>query len=327
MLNIKKSPQKRKIAAILALTLTLLLPINALADPEAPEGSAAAVANKQIIVTIKAPETENTVSQPTVSSIDLSQYSETGIPYRRFEELNLPFDAAARKSAPTFYSTGEYYAQGINQYGYQGTCSEAAEATTMNILFDTNAYTENVFVDCAVKSGNCTTGDVPEANGGQSPIQMREVFEKVGNYTGDKVIATYAVLGEVPPPDELDGILGGGSVIVMSVDSFILWDMTPEEVAAAGAPNYYVSNHWIVLKSVVKDEAGNIRGVNIVDSSGYNVTYVDLVKYATMVYGPTGSEVQYPACVIVTKKQMDKAEIQAFRDKVNGKTTKSVSSQ
>ena len=305
-------------------TVLAATPNGSISSKNLSDTSSLAYQKKQ--VSINAPSS-NQISQNRSSSgnsvssddIDLSDYSETGIPYRRFEELTLSFDQTLRESAPEFYQPGEYFSQGVNQYGYKGTCSEAAEATIMNMLFDTNVYTENVFVDCAVKSGLCEMAGNENMNGGQSPIQMKMVLEKVGNYTGDKVSVNYLVLAQdMPQPEEIDLLIANGYGVIMSVDSYILWDMTVEEAASFGISNYYDSNHWIVIKSALRNDNGDIAGFYIVDSSGYNTAYVPIQKYMLMVYGPTGTEIKYPACVLVNKKELSKDEIIEFRDKVNG---------
>ncbi|MCR5627563.1 MAG: hypothetical protein K6F99_09595 [Lachnospiraceae bacterium] len=99
------------------------------------------------------------------------------------------FDRDLRKQSPWFYKTGEYTMQGINQYGYTGTCGQAALASAMNHLFSTSYYTENMIVKMTVDHGWCTLDDpVKENLGGMSPAQMMYVLNILNNVGANELL-------------------------------------------------------------------------------------------------------------------------------------------
>lgn len=105
------------------------------------------------------------------------------------------FDETVRGDSPWFYEHGEFSMQGINQFGYTGTCGEAALANALNHIFSTSYYTENMLVKMAVDHKLCTTeSDIKENLGGMSPEQMMYLITFINNVAGPDVLeytATY----------------------------------------------------------------------------------------------------------------------------------------
>ena len=167
------------------------------------------------------------------------------------------YNAVVDKIYPQYAVTREYYDQGLNSMGYYGTCSEASEANLMNLMFGTD-YTEQDFLDIAMKLGFCTVG-TPNAyiNGGQTPVQMVNVFQFMGAVTGYPVLAKNLVMQDVPDAEECAKLLDEGVGIVMGVDSNILWGFTPTECAMRGL-DYYVSDHWITVKNAVYEKGSSM---------------------------------------------------------------------
>lgn len=240
-------------------------------------------------------------SSITPLSINEVRYTVSSDKYKDQPLFNMPFDLYMKKNILSFYEDGQYFNQGVNSSKYLGTCSEACEATVMNRLFNTNVYTENNMLQFSALVHQCVTDRSTEQNGGQSPMQMENVFNNIGNLTGDNVSAKYYVNSDVPDPLMCARLLEDGKQVIMGVDSYVLWDMTPEEAASYGIPKYWESNHWIVLSQPTYDVNNNLNGFYIVDSSGYGVNYVSLQKYNTMVYGPTFTEIEYPAACVVER--------------------------
>lgn len=99
------------------------------------------------------------------------------------------FDETIRADSPWFYKHGEFSMQGINQYGYTGTCGEAALANALNHIFSTSYYTENMLVKMAVDHNLCTTdGDIKENLGGVSPMQMMYLITYINNVAGTDIL-------------------------------------------------------------------------------------------------------------------------------------------
>ena len=247
---------------------------------------------------------ENTVSEDDlVSSLSMNdiKYSYNSPKYKNIQLLHLPYDEYMRINAEWFYRDGMYDRQGVNSFNYNGTCSEAAEATVMNRLFNTNAYTENNILACAGMLSDCNMGSDPTYGGAQSAVQMVDVFNHIGDVTGDKVEANYLTNGFVPKPERTAELLVSGNQIIMSVAPCVLWDYPREESIAAGI-DYWSPNHWIVVTAPKYDKKGKIEGFYIMDSSGYGQNYLTLSKYKNCVWGPTGREVYNQACVIIKKK-------------------------
>ncbi len=99
------------------------------------------------------------------------------------------FDEQVRENCPWFFKDGEFHSQGINQYGYTGTCGEAALASALNHIFSTSYYTENMILKTAVDYRFCTTEDpVKENLGGMSPENMMRVIALTNNTAAEEIL-------------------------------------------------------------------------------------------------------------------------------------------
>jgi len=212
-----------------------------------------------------------------IASITLNSITVSASPYKLCDDFN----NYMKQSAPQYYENNEFYMQGINLFGYHGTCSEASEANVMNLMFGTD-YTEQDFLDLAIKLGFCTTGtDNVYVNGGQTPVQMVNVLQYMGGTTGFPVTAQYKVTSQVPDAEECARLMEEGIGVIMAVDSNILWGFTPEQCAAYGI-QYYASDHWIVLKRAVYEDgymlsykytvSGNLSRKSVSDNSASSNT-------------------------------------------------------
>lgn len=65
------------------------------------------------------------------------------------------FEQSVLEGKPDFYESGSFYEQGINEFGYQGTCGPTSQANALNELFDTNEFTENKVLNVAVDNNLC----------------------------------------------------------------------------------------------------------------------------------------------------------------------------
>ena len=214
------------------------------------------------------------------------------------------FNTYMKENAPSLYSEDVFYTQGANSYKFGGTCSEVCEANVMNLLFNTD-YTEQDFVDLAYKLNMCTVESGNRAlDGAQTPIQMVNVLQYMGGTTGHPVKAELKVTKDVPSDVETANLLMSGKYMIVTVDSNILWGISEQECINSGK-EYYVSDHWIVIrKPIFKDDV--LVGFEIADSSGLKIKTIDLQKFNSIIHGPTGDELPYCACVIVSKVKTNK---------------------
>lgn len=249
------------------------------------------------------PSTSNWKTISDNETIPLSQnkviYTISSDKYINQTMFHLPWDLQLREAFPEFYKSGQYVDQGINSVDWHGTCGEAAIATVMNRIFRTNAYTENNVLAYSSLIKQCTIDSNKWNNGGQSPIQAVAVLNTIGDTTGDKVTAHYLVNENTLKALEVAKALESGKHIIMSVASCVLYDWTQQEALQHGATQYWASNHWLVVTEPKYNDAHELIGFYLVDSSGYNHQYVTLQKWNDMVFGPTGTEVLYPACIVV----------------------------
>ena len=253
---------------------------------------------------IKQSETvsDDSVEQSRSLSSNEVKYTSVSPKYSNIALLHLPYDEYMRLNAAWFYKTGMYERQGVNSFNYRGTCSEAAEATVMNRIFDTNVYTENNMLAFACMCGTCTVGADLRVGGAQSAVQMTQNFNSIGNVTGDKVEANYLTNSFVPDPERTAELLVSGNQIIMSVAPCVLWDYPKDESIASGI-DYWSPDHWIVVTAPKYNNKGKLIGFYIADSSGYGANYLTLSKYKSCVWGPTGKEVYNQACVIIKREE------------------------
>ena len=72
------------------------------------------------------------------------------------------FEQSVLEGKPDFYESGSFYEQGINEFGYQGTCGPTSQANALNELFDTNEFTENKVLNVAVDNNLCSMDSSPQ---------------------------------------------------------------------------------------------------------------------------------------------------------------------
>ncbi len=240
-------------------------------------------------------ETEEETQFDDIEDSDDTDTDSNKKDYSDVDFLNLDYDKQQRRANPDFYKTGEYFNQGVNSDGYQGTCGEAALATIMNALFDTTVYTENAVLQFTKGKAFCG------ANGAMTGVQIKNTAMEIGNVTGDMVESYTTEMAGIPEPDELGPMLTDKKKAIILLDSYLLWGADPNVVAASG-DRYYTSNHWLVLKSATYDKNGHVSGFNVVDSSGFGASYLSVDQYVSYTYGPTGREGLTPVCVFVSRK-------------------------
>ncbi|MBR2176946.1 MAG: hypothetical protein IJ861_08380, partial [Clostridia bacterium] len=209
------------------------------------------------------------------------------------------FEDLVKVDAPEYYESGSFYDQGINEYGFEGTCGPTSQANAINALLGTNEITENKVLTVAVENELCETDSMdPADNGGTGTEDFMKLYEKVNEKIGDRLSVECFDYDKALSIDEMADKLDEGSVLNIAVDSATLWDQNdhiPGELAED-----VCTDHWITVTGVDRDTDGRIIGFNIIDSGG-GESYADIEKYERMCFGESGREMIDPTCIVVSK--------------------------
>lgn len=214
------------------------------------------------------------------------------------------FEQSVLEGKPDFYESGSFYEQGINEFGYQGTCGPTSQANALNELFDTNEFTENKVLNVAVDNNLCSMDSSPENCGGTTPEQFMELYDKMNEQLDGKINTELYEFNNALDVEDVASKLDEGCVLNVAVDAAALWDQPREYVNSMGIPcDDFYSDHWITVTGVQRDELGNIQGFDIIDSGG-GVNYVDADKYHEMCFGTDEHRVIDPTAIVVSKNDV-----------------------
>lgn len=214
------------------------------------------------------------------------------------------FEQSVLEGKPDFYESGSFYEQGINEFGYQGTCGPTSQANALNELFDTNEFTENKVLNVAVDNNLCSMDSSPENCGGTTTEQFMELYDKMNEQLDGKINTELYEFNNALDVEDVASKLDEGCVLNVAVDAAALWDQPREYVNSMGIPcDDFYSDHWITVTGVQRDELGNIQGFDIIDS-GSGVNYVDADKYHEMCFGTDEHRVIDPTAIVVSKNDV-----------------------
>ena len=214
------------------------------------------------------------------------------------------FEQSVLEGKPDFYESGSFYEQGINEFGYQGTCGPTSQANALNELFDTNEFTENKVLNVAVDNNLCSMDSSPENCGGTTTEQFMELYDKMNEQLDGKINTELYEFNNALDVEDVASKLDEGCVLNVAVDADALWDQPREYVNSMGIPcDDFYSDHWITVTGVQRDELGNIQGFDIFDSGG-GVNYVDADKYHEMCFGTDEHRVIDPTAIVVSKNDV-----------------------
>lgn len=214
------------------------------------------------------------------------------------------FEQSVLEGKPDFYESGSFYEQGINEFGYQGTCGPTSQANALNELFDTNEFTENKVLNVAVDNNLCSMDSSPENCGGTTTEQFMELYDKMNEQLDGKINTELYEFNNALDVEDVASKLDEGCVLNVAVDADALWDQPREYVNSIGIPcDDFYSDHWITVTGVQRDELGNIQGFDIIDSGG-GVNYVDADKYHEMCFGTDEHRVIDPTAIVVSKNDV-----------------------
>lgn len=214
------------------------------------------------------------------------------------------FEQSVLEGKPDFYESGSFYEQGINEFGFQGTCGPTSQANALNELFDTNEFTENKVLNVAVDNNLCSMDSSPENCGGTTTEQFMELYDKMNEQLDGKINTELYEFNNALDVEDVASKLDEGCVLNVAVDAAALWDQPREYVNSMGIPcDDFYSDHWITVTGVQRDELGNIQGFDIIDSGG-GVNYVDADKYHEMCFGTDEHRVIDPTAIVVSKNDV-----------------------
>lgn len=221
----------------------------------------------------------------------------SALPEREYDE----FETAQMLENPEFYETGQFYEQGINEYGFEGTCGPTSQANAINTLLGNNDLTENKVLDIAVDNNLCEITDIPENSGGTTTENFMELYDKVNESIGDKIDVDLYDYDNALSVDEMAQRIEDGSVLNVAVDSATLWGENNHIPGTLFEDTY--TDHWITVTGVSRDSLGNIESFDVIDSGG-GVDKVDPETYERMCFGEDGREMLDPTCIVVSKKDV-----------------------
>ena len=232
------------------------------------------------------PELEPEIIEDTDSYIDIEHNDE-------FTELLLE----ERPDLAEMFENGEFYEQGNNEYGFEGTCGETTQANTLNSLLGTNEITENDVLSVAIDKNLCEVDNLDPANsGGTSTEQFMDLYNEMNHQNGDKLDVELFDYEDALSLDDMASRLENGSVLNIAVDSNELWDLPTDITDTA-----HYTDHWISVTGVDRDVTGNISGFKIIDSGG-GEKYLDVDKFERCYYGSSDNPVLDPTCIVVSRK-------------------------
>ncbi len=241
---------------------------------------------------------ENTVieqNQENITQSDATPEKIIETPTRQYDD----FEQNTLLEKPDFYETGTFYEQGVNEFGYAGTCGPTSQANAINTLLGTNEMTENKVLTMAVNNNLCTTTGSVDEQGGTTTSQFMTLYEKINDNMGDKLQTELFENDNALSLEQVANKLDEGSVINVAVDSKELWDQRQPSMFANSDSSY--TDHWITVSGVHRDDLGGINGFDVIDSGG-KVNFVDAEKYEKICFGSPEHTVLDPTCIVVSKK-------------------------
>ncbi len=238
----------------------------------------------------------------------------TEIVQRQFDD----FEQSVLERNPEFYETGSYYEQGVNEFGYQGTCGPTSQANAINQLLGTNELTENKVLSVAIDNNLCQTHGALDSCGGTSTEQFMELYNKMNEQLGDRFETELFEYDNVLDANQVAERLENGDVINVAVDACALWDQPRNYTNAFGVrQDDFYSDHWITVTGVERMEDGSIRGFDIIDSGG-GESYVSLDKYNDMCFGTDEHRVIDPTCIVLSRKEgVEQCSLENIPDNIN----------
>lgn len=216
------------------------------------------------------------------------------------ERVYNEFEQSIMETDPEFYESGEFLEQGVNKHGFEGTCGETTQANTLNRLLGTNEFTEDKVLDVALDNNLCFSEGDPASCGGTTTEQFMDLYDKMNEQLDGAISTELYEYDDALGVEEVAQQLEDGNVVNVAVDSNALWGYT-DYVDEMGVPvDDVVSDHWITVTGVERNDFGEIEGFNILDSGG-GENYVSTEKYHDICFGTDEHKVLDPTTIVVSK--------------------------
>ena len=251
----------------------------------------------------------NDVSAPTLDeAFELDDVVENPTVVEELEIVDAPYDIEHnvefaeslledRPELTEMFRNGEFFEQGNNEHGFEGTCGETTQANTLNKLLGTNEITENDVLNIAIDKNLCEVDVLDPANsGGTSTEQFMQLYDEMNHRVGDKLNIELFDDDDALGINDMASRIENGSVLNIAVDSYELWDQ-PRDITDTA----HYTDHWISVTGVDRSVDGGIIGFKIVDSGG-GESYLDIDKFERCYYGAKDSAVIDPTCIVVSRK-------------------------
>ena len=251
----------------------------------------------------------NDVSDPSLDeAFQLDDVVENPTVVEELENVEAPYDIEHnvefaeslledRPELAEMFRNGEFFEQGNNEHGFEGTCGETTQANTLNKLLGTNEITENDVLNIAIDKNLCEVDVLDPANsGGTSTEQFMQLYDEMNHRVGDKLNIELFDYDDALGIDDMASRIENGSVLNIAVDSYELWDQ-PRDITDTA----HYTDHWISVTGVDRRVDGGIIGFKIVDSGG-GESYLDIDKFERCYYGAKDSPVIDPTCIVVSRK-------------------------
>ena len=251
----------------------------------------------------------NDVSAPTLDeAFELDDVVENPTVVEELEIVDAPYDIEHnvefaeslledRPELTEMFRNGEFFEQGNNEHGFEGTCGETTQANTLNKLLGINEITENDVLNIAIDKNLCEVDVLDPANsGGTSTEQFMQLYDEMNHRVGDKLNIELFDYDDALGINDMASRIENGSVLNIAVDSYELWDQ-PRDITDTA----HYTDHWISVTGVDRSVDGGIIGFKIVDSGG-GESYLDIDKFERCYYGANDSAVIDPTCIVVSRK-------------------------
>ncbi len=247
---------------------------------------------------LESPEAVSDVPESVPESIEeTTEASEFEEPAERIYN---DFEQSVIETNPEFYDSGEFLEQGVNKHGFEGTCGETTQANTLNKLLGTNEFTEDKVLDVALDNDLCFSEGDPASCGGTTTEQFMDLYDKMNEQLDCTISTELYEYDDALGVEEVAQQLENGNVVNVAVDSNALWGYS-DYVDEMGVPiDDVVSDHWITVTGVERNDLGEIEGFNILDSGG-GENYVSAEKYHDICFGTDEHKVLDPTTIVVSK--------------------------
>ena len=255
-------------------------------EPTEPVAAVGDVPPAEVIETVEEPEDAVTELQKLVS-----------------EDMDADaFHEIASKKFPEYFENGEFLEQGLNRFGYRGTCGETTVANSLNKVLDTTKYTEDGVLEEAIAYGLCDTKSInPDDLGGTGIYQLVNLYDELSEKTDGAFSVELYEKDNRLSIQEMAKRLDEGGVLSVTVDSCALWGEPRDYYDENGVrqDNFY-SDHWIAVTDVERDARGQIKGFDILDSGGGR-TKLSASELELVCFGTDEHRVLDPACIVISK--------------------------